>query len=437
LGIGKNLKEALYKGLVAAGYKMRKAGGVFVAVRDSDKGEISAIARKFHKLGFTFYATAGTAKILQNAGLQVTAVNKISESSLNNTISLLESGKLAYIISTSEKGRDPAKRACALGIPCLTSLDTADAIADSLLSGYSEINTELVDINDMRESRMQLPFTKMQTLGNDYIYIDCISEARHINSPESLSAVLSHRHFGIGGDGVVLIEKSTVADAAMRQFNLDGSEGLMCGNAMRCVAKYLYDNRIVYRDEMTIETKSGIKSACVFTKAGLASSVRVIDAASFDPGALPTKIKPNTPDKRVINAPLDVDGTLYHVTCVSVGNPHAVLFFDEIDTLDIAAVGSAIEHHPMFPNRVNVEFIKVIDPNTLKMRVWERGSGETMACGSGSCAAVAAAVLNGHCKAGEDVKVVLPGGELVINYTEERVTMTGDCVKVFEGIIEI
>jgi carbamoyl-phosphate synthase large subunit len=439
LGIGKNLKEALYKGLIAAGYQLGKKGGVFMTVRDSDKAEISYVAKKFADLGFALYATPGTAKALQSAGLQVEKVNKIYQSREHNTMHLLESGKLAYIISTSEKGRDPAKddvkirrKACALGIACLTSLDTADALAESLFSGYSEINTELVDINQMRSEHMRLEFTKMQGAGNDYIYINCLE--KEINCPESLSVALSDRHFGIGGDGVVLICQSGVADAKMRIFNLDGSEAEMCGNAIRCVAKYLYDNRIIPKDVMTVETLSGVKALYLSTSGGLVSSVRVdMGQARLEPARIPV----NLPGDSVIDRPLEAGGEAYRVTCVSMGNPHAVVFRDEVDGLDLERVGPMFENHPLFPERTNTEFVKVIDGNTLKMRVWERGSGETLACGTGACAAAVAAVLNGHCKPGEDIRVILLGGELVINYTQERVFMSGDCAKVFEGVIEI
>jgi carbamoyl-phosphate synthase large subunit len=352
---------------------------------------------------------------------------------------LLDSGKLSYIICTSEKGRDPAmddvkirRRACTLGIPCLTSLDTADALAESLFSGYSEINTELVDINNMREKRMKLEFTKMQGAGNDYIYINALKG--EVNYPESLPVILSDRHYGIGGDGVVLIMPSDKADARMRMFNSDGSEGAMCGNAIRCVAKYLYDNGIVRRSELTIETKSGVKQLELFTKDGAVSSARVnMGAAVLEPENIPVNLE----GESVIDRRVSIGGREYGITCVSMGNPHAVVFCDEIDGLDLEKIGPEFEFNPLFPDRVNTEFVKIIDGSTLKMRVWERGSGETFACGTGMCATAVAAVLNGHCQKGRDIKVVSRGGELVINYTDERVMLTGNCVKVFDGVIEV
>jgi len=319
-----------------------------------------------------------------------------------------------------------------LGIPCLTSLDTANALADSLLSRYSQMNTELVNINEMRNKHMKLDFVKMQGCGNDYIYIDCFE--REINCPESLSVALSDRHYGIGGDGIVLISKSEVADAKMRMFNLDGSEGKMCGNAIRCVAKYLYDKGIVKKDEMKIETLSGIKNLQVNTRNGLVSSVRVdMGRAELEPAKIPV----NMEGKRIVNAPLDVQGKTYHITCVAMGNPHAVVFCDDVEGLNLTVTGPLFEHHEVFPERVNTEFVKVIDKNTIRMRVWERGSGETLACGTGACAAAVAAVLNGYCRKGEDIRVLLSGGELTINYTDDAVMMTGDCAKVFEGAVEI
>ena len=439
LGVGKNLKEALYKGLIAAGYSMQKTGGVFITVRNQDKSEIPPIAKKFAQLGFTLYATEGTANELRRHGMEAIAVKKINESPDDNTMSVIESGKIAYIVSTSEKGRDPAsddvkirRRATTLGIPCLTSLDTAGALADALLSGYNEGNTELVDINELRSARMRLEFTKMHGSGNDYIYINAFDN--DINSPESLSVILSDRHFGIGGDGVVLVMASDVADARMRIFNLDGSEAMMCGNGIRCVAKYVYDNNIVPKTQMTIETKSGVRDIEVFTQNGKAFSAKVdMGAAILDPKQIPVALSGD----KIVAQPLEVGGTTYDITCVSMGNPHAVVFVAEPDTLDLEKIGPKFENHEVFPDRVNTEFVKVIDKNTLKLRVWERGSGETLACGTGMCAAAVAAVLNGHCAKGEDIKVIAPGGELIINYTDKAVYMTGNCVKVFDGVIEV
>ena len=440
LGIGRNLEEALYKGLVAAGYTMRKKGGVFFTVRDGDKAEIADIAKKFAALGFTLYATEGTADIIRRSGFEVSLVNKIHESAENNTMTILEDGKLAYIVSTSETGRDPAsddvkirRRACTLGIPCLTSLDTANALADSLLSQYSEINTELVNINSLRHEHMKLAFTKMQGCGNDYIYINCM-DGKELNSPESLSVFLSDRHYGVGGDGVVLMLPSQVADAKMRMFNLDGSEGKMCGNAIRCVAKFLYDSGIVPKLQMKIETMSGLKKIQLKTKNSLVSLVKV---DMGQPELTPANIPVNMEADMIVSQKITVDGTEHAITCVSMGNPHAVLFREDVDVLDLSEMGPKFETHELFPDKINTEFVKVVDKNTLRMRVWERGSGETMACGTGACAAVVAAVLNGYCNKGEDIKVSLLGGDLTVNYSDKGVFLTGGCERVFDGTVMI
>lgn len=439
LGIGENLKEALYKGLVAAGYSLKKRGGVLITVRDSDKPDTVDIARKLAKCGFTLYATRGTADYLTARGLKVHTVGKIHEENENNTIKLLESGKVSYIISTSTKGRDPAKddvklrrRAVSLGIPCLTSVDTANALAECLLSGYSEINTELVDINHMRNERLKLKFTKMQGCGNDYIYINCFET--DINSPESLSVYLSDRHYGVGSDGIVLILPSKKADARMRMFNLDGSEGRMCGNAIRCVGKYLYDNGMVKKKDMTIETLSGIKKLRLYTKNGLVSSVRVdMGRAELKPENIPVNLE----GKSIISRKVLIGGKEYAITCVSMGNPHCVVFCKDVDELRLSETGPLFEYNPLFPDRVNTEFVQIVGENHIKIRVWERGSGETLACGTGACAAAVAAVLNGYCRKDEDILVQLAGGELIIRYTGDTVYMTGECKKVFEGEVEI
>ncbi|MDR0503409.1 MAG: carbamoyl-phosphate synthase large subunit [Treponema sp.] len=445
LGLGKNLEEALYKGLVAAGYKMKKSGGVLLTIKDGDKSEIIGMAQKFTKLGFKLHGTRGTARFLNKKGFNVEPIDKICDNPDVNTETLLAGGKISYIISTSEKGRDPAfddvklrRKAVALGVPCLTSIDTANALADSLLSDYSEINTELVDINNLRSERVKLPFTKMHGTGNDYIYINCMD--MEINSPESLSVLLSDRHKGIGGEGVVLILRSQTADAGMRIFNLDGSEGGMAGNSIRCVAKYLFDNGIVNKRNMRIETRSGIRELSVSTRDGKASSVKVnMGIAQLAPGKIPVSLEGALSSGifGVIARKVTIGGTEYEITCVSMGNPHAVVFCENAGDLDLQTIGPLFENDPLFPDRVNAEFVEIMSENHLKIRVWERGSGETQACGTGACAAVVAAVLNGHCEKGAEIKAQLPGGELIISYTGETVYMTGDCVKIFDGVTEI
>jgi carbamoyl-phosphate synthase large subunit len=418
LGIGKNLQEALYKGLIAAGNKMRRGGGVFFTVRDNDKPEIADIARKFYRLGFELYATGGTAKTLEESGLPVDRVNKISEADRHNSLTLLESGKAAYVISTSSTGRDPAadavkirRRACILGIPCLTSLDTANAVADSFYSNYSEINTELVDLNSMRQEHLSVPFAKMHGCGNDYIYFNCFEPeiSAAINSPESLSVFLSDRHKGIGSDGVILImpPESEENDARMRMFNLDGSEGAMCGNGIRCIAKFLYDKGIVKTRDMRIETLAGLRELRVNTKNGKVSSVRV----------------------NMGSAQYRREG---EVTYVDVGNPHRVRFVPSVLNIDETLNRSGAE----FP-QYNNEFVTVVEAGHLQMRVWERGSGETFACGTGTCASVVAAIDAGYCELNSEVRVTLRGGELSVLYDGETVYLTGDAHLVYEGEVQL
>ena len=279
---------------------------------------------------------------------------------------------------------------------------------------------------------MKLPFTKMHGCGNDYIYINCFDI--EVNSPESLSVVLSDRHTGIGGDGIVLILPSSVADARMRMFNIDGSEGRMCGNAIRCVAKYLYDNGIVQNERMRIETKSGIRELFLSIKNGSVFSVKVdMGQPELNPNNIPVSL----PGESVIARAATIGGKEYEITCVSMGSPHAVVFCDNLDDINFSAIGPLFENDAIFPDRINTEFVIAESRNRLKIRVWERGSGETRACGTGSCASVVAAVLNGYCDKDTDIKAQLPGGELIINYTGDTVYMTGNCIKVFDGTVDI
>jgi len=438
LGIGKSRDEALYKGLVAAGYKMKRRGGLLVTVRDADKAEITGALKKFADQGFTVYATKGTARTIREAGMKAIAVDKLHESP-DNIMALLESGKVDYIISTSSKGKLPSRdsvkirrKAVEMAIPCITSVDTANALADSLLSRFSQHSTELVDIAHMRKEKMRLPFVKMNGTSNDYIYFDCFQHP--VESPESLSVYLSDPHGGVGGDGVILICPSDVADAKMRIFNRDGSEGKMCGNGIRCVGKYLYDGGYAEKEELTIETLSGIKRLRLYVRGGKVKSVTVdMGKAALAPRQVPVLLE----GERVVARPVQIEGNAYEITCVSMGNPHCVVFRDNLDLLEIEKIGPAFESAPIFPEQVNTEFVQVLNSHTLKMRVWERGSGETLACGTGACAAVVAAVENGFCQKGEDITVRLRGGELLVRYTDETVRMTGDARKNFEGVAEL
>lgn len=279
---------------------------------------------------------------------------------------------------------------------------------------------------------MQIKFTKMHGCGNDYIYVDC--REGEPDDPGALSAEMSPRHSSVGADGLVLICRSEVADAKMRMFNLDGSEGMMCGNAIRCVGKYLYDNGIVDRENITVETRSGIKVLTLTVRDGAVCCVTVgMGKASFRADDIPVI----TDGEEFVGGEMTVAGREWRVTCVSMGNPHAVTFVDEVASLELERIGPLFEHHEMFPERINTEFVRVIDRQNLEMRVWERGSGETFACGTGACAAVAAAIREGICDAGVPVTVHLLGGELTITVSESwNVTMTGGAVKVYDGVYE-
>ena len=278
----------------------------------------------------------------------------------------------------------------------------------------------------------KLCFTKMHGCGNDYIYFNCVGDS--IENPEKQAVRLSDRHKGIGGDGIVLICPSELADAKMRMFNIDGSEGKMCGNAIRCVAKYLWDREMVRKEEIHIETLSGIKTCWVHAVEGLADTVTVDMGSAV---LAPAKIPVNLAGDVIVRRNTEVAGGIYDITCVSMGNPHCIVFGEDPDGLDLESLGPAFEHDPLFPERVNTEFVQVLGPNTLKMRVWERGSGETMACGTGACASAVAAVLCGSCKMGADIVVRLRGGDLVVNYTEDRVLMAGEAREIFEGSVEV
>lgn len=281
-----------------------------------------------------------------------------------------------------------------------------------------------------------MKFTKMHGAGNDYIYINCFEET--VENPEELSIKLSDRHFGIGGDGLILIMPSKVADFRMRMFNNDGSEGKMCGNGTRCIGKYVYDYHLTDKKEITLETLSGIKTLKLFTDENdKVTSVTVdMDKAILKSSEVPVKSNLDT----FINQPVDVNGTTYNMTCVSMGNPHAVIFMPKntIGNLDLEHIGKYFENHEIFPDKVNTEFVEVWDSTTLKMRVWERGTGETLACGTGTCATVVASVLNGYCEYNQDVLVHLRGGDLKVKYQKDgEVFMTGNAIKVFDGEIDI
>ena len=280
--------------------------------------------------------------------------------------------------------------------------------------------------------KQKIAFTKMHGCANDYVYISCFDQ--DIENHSELAVWLSDRHTGIGGDGVIFICPSEIADAKMRMFNLDGSEGMMCGNGVRCVAKFVYDSGSARKDVLHIETLSGIKTCRVTVENGEVAAVTVdMGKAELAPEKIPVLFD----GESVVSREIEVLGEPYAVTCVSMGNPHCVIFGGDPDFIDLEKIGPYFEHFEKFPERINTEFIQVLDDHTLKMRVWELGSGETMACGTGACASAVAACLNGFCQKGEDIRVRLRGGELVIRYTDERVQMTGNADTVFTGVVEI
>ncbi len=275
-------------------------------------------------------------------------------------------------------------------------------------------------------------FYKMQGIGNDYIYFDCMHE--DLPNPGELSIRLSDRHFGIGGDGVILLRPSQVADCRMSMFNRDGSEGKMCGNGIRCVGKLAHDLGYVKGDSVCIETLSGIKMLALNKDAsGKVCSAKVdMGAPVLEGSAIPSLIQ----GKTVVNVPVEADGRTFGATLVSMGNPHCVIF-ENPDSVGLEHYGPLLENHKIFPERINVEFVRVIDRYRLKMRVWERGSGETLACGTGACASAVAAVLNGFCDKNTEISVYLLGGELRITYTDQTVYMEGPATLVFTGEVEI
>jgi diaminopimelate epimerase len=276
-----------------------------------------------------------------------------------------------------------------------------------------------------------MEFIKMHGIGNDYIYFNCME--RTLENPEALAVRLSDRHTGVGGDGIVLILPSDKADFRMRMFNADGSEGKMCGNATRCIGKYVYDLGLTDKTRLTLETLSGIKTLDLHLENGKVKTVTVDMGA---PVMAAKEIPVEMGLDRVVQAPLTVGDKTWMVTCVSMGNPHCVVFCDQVSTLELEKLGPGFEHHPVFPERVNTEFVKVLDRNHLEMRVWERGSGETMACGTGACASAVAAIENGFADRGAEILVELLGGTLSIRYTQEgTVEMTGPAEFVFKGAL--
>ena len=274
-----------------------------------------------------------------------------------------------------------------------------------------------------------MKFTKMHGLGNDYVYVDTFDQS--VPDPAAMAIAVSRPHFGVGADGLVLIGPSTEADYAMRMFNADGSEGEMCGNAVRCIGKYVHDRGLTAKTRVTLATRGGIKTLELRLQGGSVEQVTVdLGEPALSPASLPVTLA----GAQVLNHPLSIDGQTHHITCVSMGNPHAVIFVDDPRAVDVHGIGRQIEHHPLFPKRTNVEFVRVWRRDLLEMRVWERGSGEALACGTGAAASLVAAVLNGL--ADRSAVVQLTGGELHVHWDarDNHVYQTGPATFVFDGV---
>ncbi len=441
LGIGKTIEEALFKGLVSAGFNMKhptknNPSGIYFTINDQDKPEIINIVKKFADLGLTLYATKGTSEVIRSLGLECTDVARLSSN--EEIFKLMDEGKVDYVVYTGKTDVESISNyislhhhAILLGITVLTSLDTANALADVIAGRYNQFNTELVDINNLRKEKLKLDFCKMQSCGNDYIIFNNMDNK--ITCPESLAINFSDRHYAIGADGVVMIEKSEVAAAKMRVFNSDGSNGGMAANPLRCVAKYLFDNRLV-DENMEIETVNGIKYLAVNSFNGKASSVTVnLGKPIFDAEILPSTLKGKFVEKQLKFGDND-----YTVTLVNVGNPHCVIFCDKIEGVDLESLGQLITESGYFPRGVFVECVRVVNNVTVKMRLWEKSNGETLSCGTAAVAAAVAAIESGLCKNNEIITVKQQGGDLFVKFNERgEIELDGTVRQSFEGLIEI
>ena len=283
----------------------------------------------------------------------------------------------------------------------------------------------------MKKGNQPMKFTKMHGCGNDYVYVDCTKDM--LKNPSAAAQTVSDRHFGVGGDGLILICPSETADFRMAMYNADGSEGAMCGNGIRCVAKYVYDKGLTDKTRITVETKAGIKTLDLTVEEGKVSLVRVdMGLPNCNSEAIPVVGLGDF----VVGRSVNVAGRDWTMTCVSMGNPHAVVWVDSMNDLPLEELGPQFEHHPMFPDRVNTEFVQILNDHEINMRVWERGSGETLACGTGACASVAATYLNR--RTGSNVLVHLRGGDLMIEIGDDgHIYMTGPATTVFEGEITL
>ncbi len=441
LGIGKTIEEALFKGLVSAGFNVKhptrqQPSGIYFTINDPDKFEIVNIVKKFADLGLSLYATKGTCKVIKSLGLECTEVARISTN--DEIFKLMDEGKIDYIVYTGKTDIESITnyislhhRSILLGITVLTSLDTANALADVIAGRYNQLNTELVDINHLRKEKLKINFCKIHSCGNDYIFFNNMDDG--ITCPESLAINFSDRHYGIGADGIVMIEKSDKADAKMRVFNCDGSDGGPAANPIRCVAKYLFDNKLA-SERMTIESDGTVKELIVDSFNGKASSVSVnLGQPLFDGHSIPSLY-----EGEVIDRELVFGEKTYKATLVNVGNAHCVIFCDNVDDVDIEELGNSVLESGNFPNGVFVECVRIVNNVTVKMRVWGKRTGETLSCGTAAAAAAVAATRCGHCLRGEIITVKLKGGDLFVKYkTNGDVELGGTVRQSFEGMIEI
>ncbi len=440
LGLGENLEEALFKALTSAGFKLhdysKKSGGVLLSVSDNDKPEVQELARKFNDFGVKIYATESTAKLIEQLGIKVRVVKKLHDDENDEVMQLLEDGKLDYIVYTGVGKKDTIKdyirinrRAIQLSITCITSMDTANALADTIASRYNLYNTELVDINNMRLEKEPLDFYKMQGCGNDFIILNNFKN--DISCPESLTISLVDRNYGIGANGLVLVEGSSKADVKMRVFGSNGKESDLYGNCIHCVAKYLYDRGMIKKSSFKIETSQDVREVKVHILNGEVRSVTVnMGNPDWSVDSIPAESTEILKDY-----PISCAGSDLKINCFSLNSPHCVVFCDNVDVFDLEKVGFALENNELFPKRINTEIVQFVNKRELKLRVWKADYGLTLSSGTGACAAVVAAVENGLCAKNEDITVKTKGGDLIVNYSDNGILLSGNVSMIFNGTI--
>ena len=441
LGLGENLEEALYKALTSAGFRLhdysKKSGGVLLSVSDNDKPEVQELARKFNDFGVKIYATESTAELIEQLGIKVHVVKKLHDDENAEVMQLLEDGKLDYVIYTGVGKKNTIedyirinKRAIQLSVTCITSMDTANALVDTIASRYNLYNTELVDINNMRLEKEPLDFYKMQGCGNDFIILNNFKN--DISCPESLTISLVDRNYGIGANGLVLVERSSKADAKMRVFGSNGKESDLYGNCIHCVAKYLYDRGMIKKSSFTIETSQDVRKVKVHILNDEVRSVTVnMGTPDWTPETIPAVSTEVLKDYSVNCADKDLK-----INCFSLNSPHCVVFCDNVDVFDLEKVGFALDNNEMFPKGINTELVQFVNKRELKLKVWKADYGVTLSSGTGACAAVAAAVENGLCNKNEDITVKTKGGELIVNYRDDGILLSGNVSMIFNGTIK-